>query len=112
VLDRLGIFHLKDRRSHALSGGEKKMAAIAGVLVTEPEAILMDEPSASLDPRNRRALIALLNTLPMGRIIATHDLDLVEKTCDRVIFLDRGQIAADGGLEILNNEALLLAHGL
>jgi len=112
VLDELGIAHLKDRRSHALSGGEKKMAAIAGVLVTEPEALLMDEPSASLDPRKRRALIALLNRLPMGKNIATHDMDLVEKTCDRVILIDRGQVAADGDTGILRQEELLLAHGL
>ena len=79
-----------------------------------PEAeALMDEPSTALDPRNRRTLIRTLNALPVTKIIATHDLDLVLETCDRVLLLHDGQIAADGPAgEILRDRALLEQHSL
>ncbi|MGN0169598.1 MAG: energy-coupling factor ABC transporter ATP-binding protein [Lachnospiraceae bacterium] len=113
TLEALGLEHLKQCHNHKLSGGEKKMAAIATILAMKPEALLMDEPSAALDPRNRRNLIRILPKLPQTKLIASHDLDLILEICDRVILLDHGQIVADGPTqEILRDQALLEAHGL
>ena len=109
----LNLTHLKNRRNHKLSGGEKRMAAIATILAMQPKIMLMDEPSTALDPKNRRTLIRTLNALPVTKIIATHDLDLVLETCDRVLLLHDGQIAADGPAgEILRDQALLEQHSL
>lgn len=97
-----------DRPVYRLSGGQKKLASIAGILTLDPELILMDEPSAALDPRNRRGLIQILNDLPCAKLIASHDLDFIYDTCDRVLLLHRGRLAADGSAqEILRNAALL-----
>ena len=91
-----------------MSGGEKRMAAIATILAMEPDVMLMDEPSTALDPQNRRTLIRTLNRLPVTKIIAAHDLDLILDTCDRVLLLSDGKIAADGPAdEILYDRALL-----
>ena len=87
------------------------MAAIAVILAMEPEMILMDEPSAALDPMNRRAVIRTINSLPQTKLIASHDLDMILDTCQRVILLSRGTIAADGPAEvILQDRALLEAN--
>jgi len=108
VLRRLKIEHLKTRQNHKISGGEKRMAAIATILAMEPRAVLMDEPSSSLDPRNRRRLIETLNSLPQTKVIASHDLDLISDTCDRVLLLWNGQIRADGEAgRILRDKELL-----
>lgn len=113
TLAELNLTHLKNRRNHKLSGGEKRMAAIATILAMQPKIMLMDEPSTALDPKNRRTLIRTLNALPVTKIIATHDLDLVLETCDRVLLLHDGQIAADGpAWEILRDRALLEQHSL
>lgn len=113
TLAELNLTHLKNRRNHKLSGGEKRMAAIATILAMQPKIMLMDEPSTALDPKNRRTLIRTLNALPVTKIIATHDLDLVLETCDRVLLLHDGQIAADGpAWEILRDRALLERHSL
>ena len=113
TLAKLNLTHLKNRRNHKLSGGEKRMAAIATILAMQPKIMLMDEPSTALDPKNRRTLIRTLNALPVTKIIATHDLDLVLETCDRVLLLHDGQIAADGpAWEILRDRALLERHSL
>ena len=113
TLEQLGLEHLKMRHNHKLSGGEKKMAAIATILAMKPEMMLMDEPSASLDPKNRRRLIQLLRKLPETKIIASHDLDMILETCDRVILLDHGKIVADGpAQELLRDQELLEAHDL
>lgn len=113
TLAELNLTHLKNRRNHKLSGGEKRMAAIATILAMQPKIMLMDEPSTALDPKNRRTLIRTLNVLPVTKIIATHDLDLVLETCDRVLLLHDGQIAADGpAWEILRDRALLERHSL
>lgn len=97
-----------DRPVYRLSGGQKKLAAIAGILTLDPELILMDEPSAALDPRNRRSLIRILNDLPCAKLIASHDLDFIYDTCDRVILLHGGRVAADGAArEILQDRSLL-----
>ena len=113
ILDELELGYLKHRQNHKISGGEKRMAAIATILAMQPKIMLMDEPSTALDPKNRRTLIRTLNALPVTKIIATHDLDLVLETCDRVLLLHDGQIAADGpAWEILRDRALLERHSL
>ena len=111
VLNRLGLAELKHRYNHKISGGEKRMAAIATILTMEPETILMDEPSTALDPVNRRTVINTINTLPQTKLIASHDLDMILDTCQRVILLSRGKIVADGPAErILRDQALLEAN--
>ncbi len=111
ALETLGITELKSRYNHKISGGEKRMAAIAVVLAMEPSAILMDEPTTALDPLNRRTVINAVRALPQTRLIASHDLDMILDVCSRVILLSGGQIAADGPAEtILRDKALLEAH--
>ena len=108
VLKSLGIEKLKHSYNHKISGGEKRMAAIATILAMEPEAILMDEPSTALDPVNRRTVINTIRRLPQTKLIASHDLDMILDTCQRVILLSGGKIVADGPVEeILYNRELL-----
>jgi cobalt/nickel transport system ATP-binding protein len=110
---RLGIGHLKKRISHHLSGGEKRLAALAGVLVMEPSLLLLDEPGAFLDPRSRRSLMAVLAGLPETMLIATHDLDLATAVCHEVIFLKDGALAARSPVPgLLADEAFLRSIGL
>lgn len=111
VLAELGLTELKHRYNHKISGGEKRMAAIATVLAMEPQAVLMDEPSTALDPMNRRTVINAINKLTMTKLIASHDLDMILDTCDRVILISNGEIVADGRVEeILGNKELLEAN--
>ena len=111
VLARLGLTELKHRYNHKISGGEKRMAAIATVLAMEPEVMIMDEPSTALDPLNRRTVINTVNGLGMTKLIASHDLDMILDTCTRVILLHGGELAADGSAAvILRDRELLEAH--
>ena len=101
------------RSANNLSGGEKKRVAIAGVLAMQPQILILDEPSAQLDPRSRRQLIHLLDSLPLTQLIATHDLDLALELCDRTIVLNHGQIVYDGQTErIMSNADLLEEYAL
>ena len=108
VLVRLHLEHLKHRYNHKISGGEKRMAAIATVLAMEPEAVLMDEPTSALDPYNRRIVINTIRELDQTRIITSHDLDMILDTCDRVILLSEGRIVADGKASVLLRDRELL----
>ncbi len=111
VLARLSLSDLAGRQNHRLSGGEKRMAAIATVLAMEPDVLLMDEPTSNLDPFNRRIVINTIGSLPQTRIITSHDLDMILDCCTRVILLSDGRIAADGPAGvILRDKALLEAH--
>ena len=111
ILSQLGLQNLKHRHNHKISGGEKRMAAIATILAMEPELILMDEPSTALDPVNRRTVINTINRLPQTKLIASHDLDMILDTCQRVILLSHGAIVADGDAEtILRDKVLLEAN--
>ena len=111
VLEHLHLTDLKHRYNHKISGGEKRMAAIATVLAMEPEAILMDEPSSALDPYNRRIVINTIRELEQTKLITSHDLDLILDTCDRVILLSDGRIAADGAASaLLRDRELLEQH--
>ena len=108
ALGMLGIEELKYRSCMRMSGGEKRMAAIATILAMEPEIILMDEPSITLDPYNRRNLINNLNEMDQTLLIASHDLDMILETCERVILIDNAKITADGRAEdILSDKELL-----
>ena len=111
ALERLGMQELKHRHNHRISGGEKRMAAIATILAMEPEAVLMDEPSSALDPCNRRRVINIIRELPQTKLITSHDLDMILDTCERVILLSGGRIVADGPAEqLLRDRTLLEAH--
>lgn len=113
VLRALGIFHLKHRMAHKLSGGEKRLVTLAGVLVMEPLLLLLDEPSSFLDPQARRRLIKILAELPQALLLTTHDLDMALDLCGRVLLLKEGKVHADGPAgEILYNAALLEDCGL
>lgn len=113
ALDQVGATHLKSRPPYKLSGGEKRVAAIATVLAMTPGILVMDEPSSSLDPRSRRNLIKLLAGFGHTKIIATHDLDLVLDLCPRTIVLREGQVVADGPTnDIFADERLLAASHL
>ncbi|HXF68598.1 MAG TPA: energy-coupling factor ABC transporter ATP-binding protein [Thermoflexus sp.] len=113
ALQAVGMAWAASRISHHLSVGEKKRVAIATVLALQPELMLLDEPTAGLDPRGRRELIGLLRDLPQAMVVATHDMRLVAELFPRVIIMDQGRIVADGPAEeILRDEALLEAHGL
>ncbi|MBD3880384.1 ATP-binding cassette domain-containing protein [Phormidium tenue FACHB-886] len=96
-----------------LSGGEKKRVAIAGVLVMRPQVLVLDEPTAQLDPQSRRQLIYLLQNLPLTQLIATHDLDLAVDLCSRTIILSQGQLVYDGSTEaVMNRSSFLEQHSL
>lgn len=113
VLSTLGIAQLKYRHNHKISGGEKRMAAIATVLAMDPDVILMDEPTSTLDPYNRRQIINTVKGLSNTKLIASHDLDMILDTCDRVILLSEGRIVADGkSTVILKDKELLEANKL
>ncbi len=108
TLSELGICHLKDRSSLKLSSGEKRLAAIAAVLALEPSALLLDEPTAFLDPKARRNLIGILNRLGHSKLIATHDLHFAKEVTTRAILLKEGKIFADGEPEKLFYDVKLM----
>lgn len=112
ALSDLGIARLSGRSPLKLSGGEKRLAAIASVLTTEPELLLFDEPTAYLDPRAKRSLVSTLAKLPQSKLIATHDLSFTEEVCSRILLLQDGKLVADAGTELLRDAAALESAGL
>lgn len=113
ALKLIGIEHLRNKQTYKMSGGEKKMAAIATILGMTPEVIILDEPSIALDPSNRRRLINVLNKLEQIKLIVSHDLDMILETCSRVVLISEGKIIKDGSTrEILTDKELLEANGL
>ncbi len=113
ALQQVGALHLASRAPWRLSGGEKRAVAIAGVLAMRPRVLVLDEPSAGLDPASRRRLIGVLQVITATRVLATHDLDLVLETCQRVVVLQQGRVHADGAPgSVLADTALLAECGL
>jgi cobalt/nickel transport system ATP-binding protein len=101
------------RVSHHLSVGEKKRISIATVLSMKPEVLVLDEPTAGMDPRARRSLIHLLDELPLTMLVSTHDMLMVRELFPRMVIMDEGRIVADAPTHVLMNDtALLEAHGL
>lgn len=113
ALATVGLEDLETRAPYKLSGGEKKSVAIATVLAMEPDILLMDEPTAGLDPQARRRLINLLNCFDHTKIITSHDLDMILDTCSRVLVLKEGVLVADGNpKEILSSANQMEEWGL
>ncbi len=112
-LRQVGLEGYGRREPSRLSHGEKKRVCLAGLLACDPAVLVLDEPTAGLDPRGRRELKALLNRLPGAKVIATHDLELAVELCQRVLLIDGGRIVASGQpADLLSDEPLMLAHGL
>jgi cobalt/nickel transport system ATP-binding protein len=113
ALAAVGMTDYKHRVSHHLSTGEKKRIAIATVLSMQPEILVLDEPTAGLDPRARRGLMRLLAALPQTMLVATHDIRMVMELLPRTIIMDGGRVVADGpSASIPYDQPLLDAHGL
>ena len=113
ALEQVRMSKYRDRLSHHLSVGEKKRIAIATVLSMRPKILVLDEPTAGLDPRARRTLIHLLRDLPITMLVSTHDMALVKELFPRMVIMDEGLIVADGPtVELLSDAPLLEAHGL
>ncbi|WP_076792020.1 energy-coupling factor ABC transporter ATP-binding protein [Chlorobium sp. KB01] len=113
MLRELNLWELRDKPPAHLSQGQKRFASFATVLIMKPDVIVMDEPTSDLDPKNRRKLINLVNSLGITKITVSHDLDFIWDTCDRVCIMNNGCIAADGQTrEILSDRTLLEANNL
>ena len=102
-----------ERAPHQLSLGQRRRVAIASVLAMDPSLLVLDEPSANLDPRTRRELIETLDQIDRTLLIVTHDLPLAAALCERAVLLSGGRIVADRPtLDLLADEPLLAAHDL
>lgn len=113
ALSVTGTTELADRAPHHLSGGEKRMVSIAGVLAMHPRLVIYDEPTASLDIRARRRLVHFLQTSTQTMLLASHDLEFVLEVCDRVIVFDHGQAVTHGTPHtIMARQDLMDASGL
>jgi cobalt/nickel transport system ATP-binding protein len=111
MMDQMQISHLRDRPPHRLSGGEKKRVALASVLILDPDVVLLDEPTAALDPRSQSQVIDLLGSWAGSTktvVTATHDLDIVDTIADRAVVFQEGRLVSEGTPdEILRDRALL-----
>jgi cobalt/nickel transport system ATP-binding protein len=113
ALDAVRMTELGTRAPHTLSAGERRRAAIAGVLACRPDVIVLDEPTAALDPAARRELLDVLVSLRVALLVVTHDLPYALELCPRSVVLDRGQVVADGATrEVLADEGFMRAHRL
>ena len=113
ALDEVGLSDKASLLSHHLSLGEKKRVSVATVLSMKPDILVLDEPSANLDPAARGQLIDVLKGLSVTKIIAGHDLELILELCTRIVVLDKGKIVAEGDTrEILSDPLLMKQHNL
>lgn len=112
-LERVDLAARADRPPHHLSFGERKRVCLAGVLACRPSVLVLDEPTANLDPRGRRRFIRLVSELGRTTLVATHDLEMTLEVCSRVILLDAGRVVTDGPTrEVFADARLLEEHGL
>lgn len=108
IIEKFQIEKLINKQIYKLSGGEKKIVAIAGIMIMNPEIILMDEVTSSLDPKSRRIVINLIKDLKETIVIASHDLDMILDVCDRVLVLNNGEIIQEGqSYSILSNKKIM-----
>jgi cobalt/nickel transport system ATP-binding protein len=101
ALETVGMSAAESKAPYHLSAGEKKRVAIAGVLAMEPEILVLDEPTTFLDPPGHLSLAELLSQLPQAKILVTHDSRLAAALCNRAVFFERGQIAAEGPVDTI-----------
>jgi cobalt/nickel transport system ATP-binding protein len=92
TLEALGIGHFAERVTHRLSGGEKRLVALATVLSMDPEALILDEPTNDLDPDTRHRLVHLLRDLPQKLLVVSHDWDFLDQVADAIAVLDQGKV--------------------
>ncbi|WP_290796563.1 phosphonate ABC transporter ATP-binding protein [Halomonas sp.] len=115
LLDRVGLPHALDKRADALSGGQRQRVGIARALVQDPQLLLVDEPTASLDPKTSRQIMRLIRELcaerNLGAIINIHDVALARQFADRIVGLRAGEIVFDGSPEALDAETLTTIYG-
>lgn len=113
ALAAVGLSGFENRSPHHLSLGEKKRVALAAVMAMEPEVLALDEPSSNLDPAAKWNLIDLLASLDITKVVVTHDLELIEALCPRLVILKKGRVLADGATaEIMTDRSLLRSGGL
>jgi cobalt/nickel transport system ATP-binding protein len=104
ILDQLGIIHLKDKVTHRLSGGQKRMVALAAVLAMEPEVLLLDEPTAGLDNQVKDKLVNIMNSLDIPYFVISHEFDFVNAVTDRIFSMENGKILTDDEIHIHRHE--------
>lgn len=113
ALSDTGIEALADKAPWKLSGGEKTLAALAGLFAMRPKTLLLDEPTSGLDPKSRRELINIIGRTKITAVIATHDLDMVMDVCQRVVIMKNGTIESDGKVPgVLTNRKFMASCGL
>ena len=113
AMSDVGLPGFGDRAPYHLSGGEKRRSAIATVLSMRPDIIVADEPSSGLDPRARRELVRLIDSLPQTMLVATHDVDLARAVLPRCVIMNNGRVVADGPTrELTGDQEFLESCGL
>ncbi len=112
ILERVDLSGRENRSAHHLSFGEKKLVSLATVLVMEPEILLLDEPTSNLDRKEKRGIIKFLQEIDKTKIIVSHDLEMIEHLCQRVVVMNRGKVVFTGDKEILKDDSRLKSFGL
>jgi len=112
ILERVDLSGRGNRSAHHLSFGEKKLVSLATALVMEPEILLLDEPTSNLDRKERREIMRFLEEIDKTKIIVSHDLEMVEQLCKRIVVMNRGKVIFSGGKEILKDDEKLKGFGL
>lgn len=113
ALHSVGLADVASKPGMHLSFGQKKRVALATVLSMAPSVLMLDEPTSNLDPRAERQMVELLESLAVTMLVATHDMDLAWRLCDRAVVIDGGVVVADGpSATVMADEGLMLGHGL